>query len=162
MAEDKSFHLAIGSRFENIELVQIVLKDSLERLGLDEDTLYWVDIAVREAVANAIKHGNRQDPGKRVSVDLSLDDQNLLIRIEDEGNGFDPGGVDDPLAPQNITKPNGRGIFYMKKFMDDVHYGSSPAGGTIVTLRKRLGGTPAAGTFERPETSNPGGEEKER
>lgn len=142
MAEEKSFHLAIGSRFENIELVQIVLKDSLERLGLDEDTLYWVDIAVREAVANAIKHGNRQDPAKRVTVDLALDGQELVIRIEDEGDGFDPARVEDPLDPQNVLKTNGRGIFYMNKFMDQVDYGRGPTGGTVVTLRKRVGATP--------------------
>lgn len=142
MAEEKSFHLAIGSRFENIELVQVVLKDSLERLGLDEDTLYWVDIAVREAVANAIKHGNRQDPEKKVTVDFSHDGEELLIRIADEGQGFDLARVDDPLDPQNMLKPNGRGIFYMQKFMDEVHYGAGPAGGTVVTLRKRLGGPP--------------------
>ena len=139
MPLEHRFHLGIGSRFENIELVQVVLKDSLERLGLDEDARHWVDIAVREAVANAIKHGNRQDPAKRVTVDLSLDDQDLVIRIEDEGEGFDPARVDDPLAPQNVLKTNGRGIFYMHKFMDEVHYGRGPAGGTVVTLRKRVG-----------------------
>lgn len=139
MAEEKSFHLSIGSRFENIELVQVVLKDTLERMGLDEDGLYWIDIAVLEAVANAIKHGNRQDPDKRVTVDCCLDGGELLIRVEDQGEGFDLARVDNPLDPQNMLKPNGRGIFYMQKFMDDIQYGAGPAGGTVVTMRKRLG-----------------------
>jgi serine/threonine-protein kinase RsbW len=145
MPENHRFHLAIGSRFENIELVQVVLNDSLERLGVDGDARHWVDIAVREAVANAIKHGNRQDPGKKVRVDAEMEGAELVIRVEDEGLGFDPSELGDPLAPENLLKPNGRGIFYMRSFMDRIEYGPRPGGGTVVTLRKRLGG-PTAGT----------------
>ncbi|HEV3455962.1 MAG TPA: ATP-binding protein [Thermoanaerobaculia bacterium] len=143
MSDDKSFHLAIGSRFENIELVQLVLKDSLDQLGLDDDNRHWIDVAVREAVANAIKHGNLQDPAKQVHVDLTLEggeghEDWLVIRVQDEGRGFDPSELEDPLAPENLLKPNGRGIFYMKSFMDDIQYRARPGGGTVVTLRKRL------------------------
>jgi serine/threonine-protein kinase RsbW len=141
MSDDKSFHLAIGSRFENIELVQLVLKDSLDQLGLDDDNRHWIDVAVREAVANAIKHGNLEDPAKQVHVDLTLEGNEgdlLVIRVQDEGKGFDPSDLEDPLAPENLLKPNGRGIFYMKSFMDDIQYGLRPGGGTVVTLRKRL------------------------
>ncbi len=141
MPDPQSFHLAIGSRFENIELVQLVLKGSLERLGLDEDNRHWIDVAVREAVANAIKHGNRQDPGKQVQIDLRLDGDTLEIEIQDEGIGFDPASLDDPLAPENLLKPNGRGIFYMKSFMDDIRYRPRPGGGTVVTMRKRIAGS---------------------
>jgi len=151
MPENHRFHLAIGSRFENIELVQVVLNDSLERLGMDGEARHWVDIAVREAVANAIKHGNRQDPGKKVRVDAEVVGVDLVIRVEDEGAGFDPGHLEDPLAPENLLKPNGRGIFYMKSFMDEIQYGPRPGGGTVVTLRKRLGGSPA-GEAARQET----------
>ncbi|HWM91511.1 MAG TPA: ATP-binding protein [Thermoanaerobaculia bacterium] len=141
MPEERHFHLDVGSRFENIELVQVVLRDSLERLGVDEDARHWVDVAVREAVANAIKHGNAQDPGKQVHVDLFREGDDLVIRVEDEGIGFDPAQLQDPLAPENLLKPNGRGIFYMKSFMDDIQYGPRPGGGTIVTLRKKLAGS---------------------
>jgi len=148
MPEERRFHLAIGSRFENIELVQVVLNDSLERLGLDSDARHWVDIAVREAVANAIKHGNAQDPAKTVEVDGGIDGGELVIRIEDQGSGFDPGQLCDPLAPENLLKPNGRGIFYMRSFMDAVDYGARPGGGTVVTLRKRLAGPRARARSE--------------
>ena len=142
MPQERHFHLDVGSRFENIELVQVVLRDSLERLGVDEDTRHWVDVAVREAVANAIKHGNAQDPGKQVHVDLYREGDEVVIRVEDEGVGFDPAQLQNPLAPENLLKPNGRGIFYMKSFMDDIHYGPRPGGGTIVTLRKKVAGPP--------------------
>ncbi|HEX5716735.1 MAG TPA: ATP-binding protein [Thermoanaerobaculia bacterium] len=141
MPQERHFHLDVGSRFENIELVQVVLRDSLERLGVDEDTRHWVDVAVREAVANAIKHGNAQDPGKQVHVDLFREGDEVVIRVEDEGTGFDPAQLQNPLAPENLLKPNGRGIFYMKSFMDDIHYGPRPGGGTVVTLRKKVAGS---------------------
>jgi serine/threonine-protein kinase RsbW len=143
MSEDYRFHLAIGSRFENIELVQVVLRDSLERLGMEEDARHWVDVAVREALANAIKHGNQQNPSKQVRVDLVVEGDEVVIRVEDEGMGFDPSQLGDPLAPENLLRPNGRGIFYMKSFMDQIEYGAGPGGGTLVTLRKRLTGSQA-------------------
>ena len=145
MPEEYRFHLAIGSRFENIELVQVVLRDCLERLGMEEDARSWVDLAVREALANAIKHGNEQNPTKQVHVDLVAEGEDLVIRVEDEGMGFDPGRLVDPLAPENRLRPNGRGIFYMKSFMDQIEYGAGPGGGTMVTLRKRIGGAKADG-----------------
>lgn len=147
--EQIQFHLAIGSRFENVEIVQVVLNDALERMGVDDDARHWIDLAVREAVANAIKHGNRHDPGKRVEVVMSVAGPEVCVRVEDEGPGFDPGGVLDPRAPENLLRPNGRGIFYIEKFMDGVEWRRREGGGTVVTLRKRIGvtaaGTPAQG-----------------
>jgi serine/threonine-protein kinase RsbW len=138
MPDELLFNLAIGSRFEHIELVQVVLDDSLQRLGVDADSRHWIDVAVREAVANAIKHGNRQDPAKHVEVDLACQGEDLVIRVKDEGEGFDPGALDSPLDPGNLFRPNGRGIFYMKSFMDAIDYSFRDGGGTVVTLRKRL------------------------
>jgi serine/threonine-protein kinase RsbW len=146
MPDEHCFHLDLGSRFENIELVQVVLRDALVQLGMDEDAQHWVDVAVREAIANAIKHGNAQNPEKQVHIDLFLDAGYLVVRVGDEGQGFDPSQIHDPLAPENLLRPNGRGIFYMKSFMDEIHYGTRPGGGTVVTLRKRI--TPAQ---ESPE-----------
>ena len=130
--------MALESRFENIELVQVVLDDSLRRLKCDDDMRYWVGLAVREGVANAIQHGNRQDPEKKVQVELRLEESDLVIRILDHGNGFEPSLVGNPLDKENLLKPNGRGIFYMGKFMDDIRYNFGPSGGTELTLRKRV------------------------
>lgn len=153
MPEEHRFHLAIGSRFENIELVQVVLKDCLQREGMNKDALDWVDLAVREALANAIKHGNEQNPEKQVHVDLRVHAGELVIRIEDEGVGFDPSQLGDPLAPENLLRPNGRGIFYMKSFMDQIEYGAGPGGGTMVTLRKRIAGPQTEAEAPRTESS---------
>ncbi|HKH45679.1 MAG TPA: ATP-binding protein [Thermoanaerobaculia bacterium] len=140
MPEDHRFHLDLGSRFENIELAQVVLRDTLDQIGVDEDARHDVDLAVREAVTNAIKHGNEQNPDKQVHIDLLLEGDDLVLQIADEGAGFDLSSVQDPLAPENILRPNGRGILFMRKFMDDIQYSLRPGGGTVVTMRKRLAG----------------------
>src|SRR5690606_23784796 len=112
--------LAVASRFENIELVQAVVDDLLGRLGLDEEERHWIGLAVREAVANAIKHGNAGDPTKQVEVEVGLESGQVVVTVRDEGGGFDPGLVADPLAPENLLRPGGRGIFYMRSLMDAV------------------------------------------
>lgn len=136
--EEPQVRISIGSRYDHIDLIALVVEDALTRLGLDEDSRHWVGIALREAVANAIKHGNQQNPEKKVDVELSVDGEQAVIRVCDHGEGFNPEEVDDPLAPENLLKPSGRGIFYMKSFMDAIEYSPRPEGGTIVTLRKRL------------------------
>ena len=136
--EHPRVHLAIGSQYENIELVQIVVEESLRKLDLDDDTAHSIGLAVREAVANAIKHGNRQDPGKRVEIDFGVEEGEVVIEVSDQGDGFEPRDVADPLDPDNLLRPNGRGILFMSNFMDGIDYSFKPEGGTVVTLRKRL------------------------
>jgi len=136
--EAAEVQLSIDSQFENIELVQAVLDDSLERLQFDEDSRYWIGIAVREAVANAIKHGNRQDAGKQVDIGLRVVEDTVVIQVRDQGKGFDPSEVGNPLDPENLLKPDGRGIFYMNRFMDAIEYNFGTGGGTLVTMRKRM------------------------
>lgn len=142
----RELHLTIASRFENIELVQAVVDDALKERGVADDTRHWVGLALREAVANAIKHGNRLDPEKQVEIEATVGDTELMLRILDQGGGFDPTAVADPLAPENRFRASGRGIFYMKRFMDEVEYGSAPSGGTSLTLRKRF--EPAEGASQ--------------
>jgi len=159
--DELQFHLSIDSRFENIELVQVVLNDVLERLGLEEDTRHWMDLATREAVANAIKHGNRNEPGTRVDVELMRVEGEVVVTIADRGPGFNPGEVGDPLAPENLLRPSGRGLFYMQSFMDRVEFAAREGGGTLVTLGKQVGGVSqqtAAASSEAAEDIDSGGD----
>lgn len=129
--------LSIGSQVANIDLVKAVLDETLSNLGLDEEQEQWLELAVREAVANAIIHGNGEDRDKRVTMTVRCDDDELVVEIGDEGEGFDPEKLPDPRQPENLLRPNGRGIFYMKKCMDSIDYDFRPTG-TVVTMRKQL------------------------
>jgi serine/threonine-protein kinase RsbW len=131
--------MSLSSRFENIEMVQHLCGRLMEGRDIEEETRHWILMAVREAVANAIKHGNRLDASKHVHLEMDVVADTLVISIRDEGEGFDPAAVDDPLAPENRLKTSGRGIFYMKTFMDDVRFQRHPRGGMEIVLKKNLG-----------------------
>jgi serine/threonine-protein kinase RsbW len=140
--QDVLLDLAIPSRLEAMETVQARLDAALRRLGLDDDACHRIGLAAHEAVVNAIVHGNRRDPGRPVEVQLACDGEDLVIRVADRGAGFDPAGVADPLLPENLLRPGGRGLLLMRALMDEVDHGPGLSGGTVATLRRRLGGVP--------------------
>ncbi len=133
----RTVKLDIASRFEMLDVVQTVLQQLAGLAGFDEDANHYMSVAVRESVVNAIKHGNRMDESKRVEVVLDLTPEALEVQIHDEGKGFDPTGVGDCLAPENLLKADGRGIFFMRSFMDEVSWSFPPPGGTTVRMVKR-------------------------
>lgn len=94
-------------------------------------------MAVREAVTNAVVHGNRQDANKTVDVTLKSSPDAVEISVHDQGAGFNPEDVPDPTAEENILKASGRGIFFMRSFMDEVNWLIRPGGGTTVRMLKR-------------------------
>src|SRR5688572_9555109 len=134
--------LQIHSNFEMLDFVQVVSDRVGQLAGMDEDTVHWIGVAVRESVINAIKHGNREEFGKLVTVEFTFtpaaDPDELVVRVLDEGQGFDPQEVADPLAPENILKSSGRGIFFMRSFMDDVTLQRAAGGGMEVRMVKEL------------------------
>jgi serine/threonine-protein kinase RsbW len=130
--------LEFGSAFDMLDFVQVV-SDYVGRLtGLDEDQLYEVSVAVRESVVNAIKHGNQNDQSKRVIVEFSVEPRDhMIVRVQDQGTGFDPEDIPDPLAPENIMKGSGRGILFMRNYMDDVALKRVPDGGMEIWMMKK-------------------------
>ena len=142
MTHSHTVRIEFGSAFDMLDFVQVV-SDYIGRIaGLDDDSLHWVSVAVRESVVNAIKHGNKNDESKRVVVEFTPvplhDPQELVIRVEDEGEGFDPEELADPLAPENILKSGGRGIFLIKSFMDDVQLQRGKTRGMEVRMVKKV------------------------
>jgi serine/threonine-protein kinase RsbW len=134
--------LRLPSTFELLDIVQL-LSDRLSALaGLDEDATHWVSVAVRESVINAIKHGNRENRDKHVTVEFLLEPrakpEQLVVQVLDEGEGFDPEEIANPLDPENMLKSSGRGIFFMRNFMDDVSIARRPEGGMAIRMRKKL------------------------
>ena len=136
-----SADLVLASRFENIEVAERVLVDLCQRARCSEDEEYWLVTALREAVANAVRHGNKQDPDAVVRVAYEIEDSTITIRVEDEGAGFDPADIPDPTDPENLLRPNGRGIFYMQQFMNRVEFTPRPEGGMAVVMVRDLEGT---------------------
>jgi serine/threonine-protein kinase RsbW len=130
--------LQLLSAYENIELAQRVLAELCGSAEIDGETTYWVGMALREALANAIKHGNKLNAEKRVLVHMLLVDGQLRIEVEDEGEGFDPASLEDPTSPGNLLRSSGRGVFYMHQFMDEVTFRTGELGGTRVELIKKL------------------------
>jgi serine/threonine-protein kinase RsbW len=133
--------LEFTSAFEMLDFVQVVSDHLARGVGLDEDSRHWVSVAIRESVINAIKHGNRSDTAKRVFVEFETAKNaaipELVIRVRDEGEGFDPETVANPLEPENLLKSSGRGIFLMRNFMDDVQLRRAPEGGMEIRMVKR-------------------------
>jgi serine/threonine-protein kinase RsbW len=142
MRSGQTVRLDFDSTFEMLDLVQVV-SDHIGRLaGLDEEARHWVNVAVRESVINAIKHGNRNDSTKRVHVEFTplesaAAPQGVHIRVRDEGPGFDPAAVPDPLAPENLLKGSGRGIFLIRSFMDEMNLQPAAEGGMEMVMVKR-------------------------
>jgi serine/threonine-protein kinase RsbW len=134
--------LEFTSTFEMLDFVQVVSDHLARGIGLDDDSLHWVSVAIRESVINAIKHGNRHDSGKRVFVEFETgtkaDVPQLAIRIRDQGEGFDPEQVANPLDPENLLKSSGRGIFLIRSFMDDVQLRRAPEGGMEIRMVKKV------------------------
>jgi serine/threonine-protein kinase RsbW len=141
--ELRTVKLDIASRFDLLEMVQTVLIQISQILGFGDDATHYMSVALRESVVNAIKHGNQQDEAKRVVVDFTLHPKALEVTVHDQGKGFDPGNVADPVAPENLLKADGRGIFFMKSFMDSVAYSFPKDGGTVVSMTKRVAAQPA-------------------
>lgn len=136
--------MEICSTLEMLEFVQLVSDRVGQIAGLDEDATHWIGVAVRESVINSIKHGHNFDVSKRVVVEFAFQPATrpteLVIRVLDQGVGFEPDDVDDPLAPENLLKAGGRGIFFMRSLMDEVDIRRVPEGGMEVRMVKKLSG----------------------
>lgn len=134
-----SLHVRIPSRLEEIDLIDRLTNTWLGLSGVAEEHADKIALAVREATVNAIQHGNRLDG--ELPVDLrcwSGATGALSFELRDRGEGFDIDSLPDPRSPENLLKPSGRGILLMRAFMDEVDFRSSEAGGTVVTMSRRI------------------------
>ena len=128
----------LDSTLDSVDQAEELASGAAGRAGFDEEDLMRIGMAVREAMVNAVAHGNRYNANKKVRFSLSHSSERFTIVIADEGEGFDFEGLPDPLAPENLLRTSGRGIFLIRSFMDDVRLRHLDSGGTEVTLVKNV------------------------
>ncbi len=116
----------------------------LAECGFDEDQRFAVRLAFEEALVNAMKHGNRMDPARKVRLTYRISPERIEIRVADEGGGFNPNGVPDPTCDENLQRPCGRGIMLIRAYMDEVCF--SPSGNEIRMVKFRHGRRTGGGT----------------
>jgi serine/threonine-protein kinase RsbW len=128
---------SLSSTMESVGAVEAAAEKLAEEAGLDEDARFGFTMAVREAAVNAVLHGNEYDPAKQIAVTMENTGSSLIITVADQGKGLDPDTLPDPLAPENLLRGTGRGIFLIRSFMDEVNFRQLQPG-TELTLIKHL------------------------
>ena len=137
-ADGSVVEVVLESDLKNVEVAEEITRRVSGTAGFDEDDQHKIDMAVHETLINAIWHGNRNDPSKHVWLRFEIFRDRLEIRVRDQGNGYDPNSVPDPLRDENILNVSGRGIFLIRTFMDEFRVESKSGEGTEVILVKRL------------------------
>lgn len=136
--EESRVTYTLASSLDSVDKVEQTAEQIAIKAGIDEDEAFRLSMAVREATVNAVLHGNAYDPEKRITATFENNGTDLIIRIADQGEGLDPASLPDPLAPENLLRGSGRGIFLIRSFMDEVHFRQLHPG-TELTLIKHLG-----------------------
>ncbi len=135
----KRFSYNLDSTLETVDTAEQAASRIASESGFAEDEVMQIAMAVREAAVNAVLHGNAYDPEKKVALEFERTSRDLVITIRDQGKGLDPSNIPDPLAPENLLKTSGRGIFLIRSFMDDVEIHPSSTG-TEIKLIKHVHG----------------------
>lgn len=131
-----TIRVRIGSRREFLDAIHSLSEHVMRRVGFSEDECYWLVTAVREAVSNAVVHGNREEPGTYVVVEFEMSADGIGITVTDEGDGFDPAKLPDPLSEEHLLDASGRGVFLMQQLMDEVSFSFPEEGGTALKMVK--------------------------
>jgi len=130
----------LDSSLDSVNKIEQTAEQCAQRAGFDEDTIPHIAMAVREAAVNAVLHGNAYDQNKHITASFETTSDALIIRITDQGPGLDPNSIPDPLAPENILRGSGRGIFLIRAFMDEVNFRQLHPGTELTLIKHR---TPA-------------------
>jgi serine/threonine-protein kinase RsbW len=137
---DSRIIYTLDSSLGSVDKVEQTAAEVAQKAGVDEDQLFGITMAVREAAVNAVMHGNGGDASKQITATFENTGSSLVFTVSDQGKGLDPDSVPDPLAPENLLRGSGRGIFLIRSFMDEVHFKQLNPG-TELTLIKHLGST---------------------
>jgi serine/threonine-protein kinase RsbW len=136
-AQAGRLNLRLNSTMESVAEIEAAAEKLAKEAGLEDEERFHVTMAAREAAVNAVLHGNEYDPAKQVTASFENTGSALVITIADQGKGLDPDTLPDPLAPENLLRGTGRGIFLIRAFVDEVHFRQLHPG-TELTLVKHL------------------------
>ena len=131
---ENNYHLEIESNPHNLITVEEFINYFAVDLHVNEDKMAGLLLSVTEATTNAIIHGNKSDESKIVTIDVRKEADKIVIKVKDQGKGFDPGIVPDPTETENLLKDSGRGLYLMRVYMDDVQYNITPEGTEIILI----------------------------
>ncbi|MEM1212027.1 MAG: ATP-binding protein [Planctomycetota bacterium] len=138
--EPRADHRVIPSTSSEATAVLNQIMADVEAADYPKDSAFAIRLALDEALANAVRHGNGGDASKTVTIEWTISDQNAVITVEDQGPGFIPDDVPDPTLDENLTRPSGRGVMLMRAYMDEVAFNKA---GNRVTLKRRRDPSPA-------------------
>jgi len=127
--------VVVESRPSAFEVWWREILSALEAQGFSQDDIFAVHLALEEAFQNAVKHGNRMNPAKKVMIDYAVDPEKVEVCMTDEGTGFDPRSVPDPRVGENLYRPAGRGLLLIRSYMHTVEYNEQ--GNSLRMVRRK-------------------------
>jgi serine/threonine-protein kinase RsbW len=133
----KTKEFKLPSQIESVDHAAAEAEAFAREMSLADDVIFAIDLAVRESVANAVKHGNKFDETKKVELTMTCNSAGVEITVRDFGTGFKPEDIPDPTDRENLLKANGRGILFMRSFMDEVEWSNAEGGGLLVKMLKK-------------------------
>jgi serine/threonine-protein kinase RsbW len=142
-AKTQRIEVLLETLLESVDLAESISMRVAEAAGFPEEEVHKIGMAVREGVINAYNYGNQQDRRKKIMMSVELQPETMIVRVLDQGKGFELTEIPDPLAEENLLRTSGRGLFLMRAFMDDFKVCRNPAGGAELVIVKNL---PAVGS----------------
>ena len=137
-AKTQRIEVLLETLLESVDLAESISMRVAEAAGFPEEEVHKIGMAVREGVINAYNYGNQQDRQKKIMMTVELQPDNMIVRVLDQGKGFELTEIPDPLAEENLLRTSGRGLFLMRAFMDDFRVEHGPEGGAQLIMIKKL------------------------
>jgi serine/threonine-protein kinase RsbW len=150
-AKAQRIEVTLETLLESVDLAESITMRVAEAAGFPEEEVHKIGMAVREGVINAYNYGNQQDRHKKIMMTVELEPENMIVRVLDQGHGFELTEIPDPLAEENLLRTSGRGLFLMRAFMDEFKVGRGPEGGAELTMIKKLPQTVSGNGKHQPE-----------
>jgi serine/threonine-protein kinase RsbW len=150
-AKTQRIEITLETLLESVDLAESIVMRVAEAAGFEEEDIHKMGMAVREGVINAYNYGNQQIRDKKIFLTVELEPDKMIVRVLDQGKGFELTEVPDPLAEENLLRTSGRGLFLMRAFMDEFNVHTAPGGGAELVMVKKLPQAVSGNGSSQPE-----------